>query len=454
MSVAPAPPYAIEIESIDLAGRGVARRDGKVVFVDGALTGERVQVVTTRSKASYETARTIVVERASSERVAPRCPHFGLHPGACGGCSLQHMDARAQVAIKQRALEDTLWHIGKLRPQRLLRPIEGPAWHYRHRARLSVRYVANKGGTLVGFHERASSFVADMSECHVLPARLSKLLPLLRALIDALSIRARLPQIEVAADGDEQVILVLRVLESPSREDRERLVEFMRRHDISVWLQPGGPASATPLAESDPVELVLRLPEFGIALPFAPTDFTQVNPWINEVLVGRVVRLLAPRPDDVVADFFCGLGNFTLPLATRAQRVIGLELHDGLLARARAAAASNGLALRIELAAHDLTRWVDDDWRALCARHGAIARVLLDPPREGALAIARAFAAPESRGSRPQAMVYVSCNPSTLARDCAVLVHEGHWQLEAAGVVNMFPHTAHVESMAMLTPQQ
>jgi len=213
-------------------------------------------------------------------------------------------------------------------------------------------------------------------------------------------------------------------------------------------------ASAAPLAEGDPVELVLRLPEFGVALPFAPTDFTQVNPWLNEVLVRQAVRLLAPQPDDVVADFFCGLGNFTLPLATRAQRVIGLELHEGLLARARAAAASNGLALKIELAASDLTRWAVDDWRQLYARHGAIARVLLDPPREGALAIARAFAAPESRASRPEAMVYISCNPSTLARDCAVLVHEGQWQLAAAGVVNMFPHTAHVESMALLKPQQ
>ncbi len=438
---------------MDLEGRGVARREGKVVFVEGALPGERVQVVTTRSKASYETARTIEVVRASSERVAPRCPHFGLHPGACGGCSLQHMDARAQVAIKQRALEDTLWHIGKLRPQRLLRPIEGPAWHYRHRARLSVRYVAKKGGSLVGFHERASSYVADMRECHVLPARLSSLLPLLRLLIDTLSIRARLPQIEVAAGADGQMILVLRVLEAPSREDREQLQEFMRCYGVSFWLQPGGPATAAPLAASDPVQLALRLPEFGVAVPFAPTDFTQVNPWVNEVLVGRALQLLAPQPDDAVVDFFCGLGNFTLPLATRARRVIGLELHDDLLARACAAAASNGLALKIEFAATDLTRWAVDDWKALCARHGAIARVLLDPPREGALAIARALAAPEARGSRPQAMVYVSCNPATLARDCAVLVHEGQWQLVAAGVVNMFPHTAHVESVALLTQE-
>ena len=444
-------PIELEIESLDLEGRGIAHRDGKVIFVAGALPGERVRAQLRRSKPSYETAETIEVLRGSALRTRPRCPHFGLAPGQCGGCAMQHLEPAGQVAVKQRALEDALWHIGKLRPQQVLRPIHGPAWHYRYRARLSVRDVVKKGGVLVGFHERASSYVADMRECHVLPARVAALLPPLRDLVAALSIRQRLPQIELAvgaADGAERIVLVFRHLDPPTLADRARLAEFGVRHGIEPWLQPGGPQTAVPLAAAAG-PLQLALPEFGVALPFGPTDFTQVNHRINEVLVRRALQLLDPQPRERVADFFCGLGNFTLPLATRAARVVGLEGSAALVERATAAATANGLAGRIRFAARNLFDWTPADWEALQGSDGPIDAVLVDPPREGALAVAQALA---GASRAPRRVVYVSCNPATLARDCAVLVHEGSWQLKAAGVVNMFPHTTHVESIAVLEP--
>lgn len=440
--------FVVEVDSIDLEGRGVARREGKVVFVEGALPRERVRVERLRAKPNYETARTVAVLRASSQRVAARCPHFGLHAGACGGCSMQHVEARAQVAIKQRALEDSLWHIGRLRAELILRPIVGPAWHYRQRARLAVRDVEKKGGVLVGFHERASSYVADMRECHVLPERVGALLVPLRELIGGLTLRKRLPQIELAACGDA-VALVLRVLQPPTTEDLDRLRRFAAEHAVELWLQPGGPETARPMEATAARTLRLDLPEFGVVLPFAPTDFTQVNHRINEVLVRCAVRSLAPAPGDRVLDFFSGLGNFTLPLATRAERVLGIEGSAALVQRARTAAADNRLADRASFEVGDLFAWTADDWRRCEVKLGRIDRVLIDPPREGALAVARTLAAV---ARKPLRAVYVSCNPATLARDCAVLVHEGRWKLRAAGVVNMFPHTAHVESIAILEP--
>ncbi|HEU0200663.1 MAG TPA: 23S rRNA (uracil(1939)-C(5))-methyltransferase RlmD [Burkholderiaceae bacterium] len=439
--------HDFEVESLDLEGRGVAHREGKVVFIEGALPRERVRAEITRAKPSYETARVVEVQRQSALRVTPRCPHFGLVPGACGGCSFQHLEPRAQLAVKQRVLEDALWHIGRVHPEVVLRPIQGPSWGYRHRARLAVRYVAKKGGTLVGFHERSSSYVADMRECHVLPPALSALLPELRALVDDLSIRQRLPQIEVAVGAGEtgpRTVLVLRVLEPPSAADLDRLRAFQARFGIELWLQPGGPATAAPLSGTAQ-QLYLDLPEHDVRLPFLPTDFTQVNHRINEVLVRRVLRLLDPQPGERIVDCFCGLGNFTLPLARRAARVIGIDGSAELLRRAREAAALNGLAAQVEFRQSDLFAWTAADWDAL----GVVDAVLFDPPREGALAVARVLA-----GTRcsPRRLVYVSCNPATLARDCAVLVHEGQWRLQAAGVVNMFPHTSHVESIALLMP--
>jgi 23S rRNA (uracil1939-C5)-methyltransferase len=444
--------FEVEIESLDQEGRGVGHRDGKAVFVEGALPGERTVYERRRQKARYETGRAEQIACESPARVTPRCPHAGLHVGACGGCSMQHIDVRAQIAFKQRVLEDALWHVSRVRPQMMLRPIEGPTWRYRHRARFAVRHVAKKGGVLVGFHERASSYVADIRQCEVVPKKVSDLLLPLRELVASLSIRERLPQIELAVGSDEDsdsVVLVFRVLQAPTAPDRALLSEFGRAHAIGIWLQPGGPDTAAPL--DDPHQLSLRLPEFGVTLPFSPTDFTQVNHSVNEALVSRAVRLLAPAPRDCIADFFCGLGNFTLPLATRARSVIGLEGSQKLVERARHAATLNRLQDRAQFEMRDLFEFAEDDWRALVARHGRIDGVLIDPPREGALAVAQALltAAPP-----PVRVVYVSCNPATLARDCGLMVHKGGWILRSAGVVNMFPHTSHVESIALLEPPE
>ncbi len=442
----------LQVDSLDLDGRGIARHEGKVVFVPGALPGERVRAEIVGHKPRFDRARLIEILHESALRVRPACPHFGLHPGACGGCSMQHVAPRAQVAIKQRALEDALWHLARLRAEQVLRPVEGSPWGYRHRARLAVRYVAKKGGVLVGFHERASSYVADMRECHVLPGRVSRLLVPLRELIGELSLRERLPQIEVAVGQSaaaERIVLVLRVLQAPTAEDRERLASFASRHGVAIWLQPGGPQTAAPMLAEDNRELALALPEFDLAITFAPTDFTQVNHRINEVLVRTAVRLLDPGVDDRLVDFFCGLGNFTLALARRSAAVLGLEGSGELLARAREAAERSQLTDRAGFAVRNLFEFNAADWGQLQSSFGPVDRVLIDPPREGALAVARALAA---AAQRPRRVVYVSCNPATLARDCAVLVHEGGWTLRAAGVVNMFPHTSHVESIAVLEP--
>jgi len=441
----------LQVESLDLEGRGVARSEGKVVFIAGALPGERVRAEIVGRKPKFDRARLIEVLRESPLRARPACPHFGLHAGACGGCSMQHVEPRAQVAIKQRVLEDALWHLGRLRPARVLRPIEGSAWGYRHRARLAVRHVVKKGGVLVGFHERGSSYVADMRECRVLPPRVSGLLLPLRELVGGLSLRERLPQIEVAVgqadDGVERIVLVLRVLQPPTAEDRARIGAFAAAYAVSIWLQPGGPHTAAPMEPGREDELALALPEFDLVLPFRPTDFTQVNHRINEVLVRAVVRLLDPQPGERVIDFFCGLGNFTLALARRGGAVLGIEGSDELLRRAERAAQRNGLTDRVRFAGRNLFEWTAADWQQTTATFGAVDRVLIDPPREGALELARVLA---GTATGPRRIVYVSCNPATLARDCAVLAHEGGWTLAAAGVVNMFPHTSHVESIAML----
>ena len=446
----------LEVESLDLEGQGVAQRPtedeaghgaGKVVFIEGALPGERVQVQVSRRKNHWEQGQVTAIERPSAQRVVPACPHFGLHAGACGGCKMQHLQPTAQVAVKQRVLEDNLRHLAKVVPERVLRPIEGPAWGYRWRARLSVRFVAKKGTVLVGFHERKSRYVADMQVCPVLPAHVSALLMPLRELIGSMDQRDRLPQIELA-QGDEVTALVLRHLEPLSAADAARLREFGARHAVQWWLQPKGPETVHRLDEGGP-ELAYALPEFGVRMPFKPTDFTQVNPQINRVLVARAVRLLDPQAGDHVIDWFCGLGNFTLPLATRAASVLGIEGSETLVQRARDNAWLNGLQSRTAFEARNL---FEIDAEALVAA-GAADRWLVDPPREGAFALAKVLAdlhaAPREGWLPPRRIVYVSCNPATLARDAGLLVHQAGYRCTAAGVVNMFPHTAHVESIAV-----
>jgi len=455
------------VESLDLDAQGVAHKaDGKVVFIEGALPFEQVSANINRHKNNWEQGTLTAVHRASSQRVTPLCPHFGLHSGACGGCKMQHLHTSAQVAVKQRALEDNLWHLGKVKAEQILRPIEGPHWGYRYRARLSVRFVRKKGVVLVGFHERKSRYVADMQLCPILPPHVDAMLMPLRRLIQSMDAVETCPQIELAC-GDSVTALVLRHLEPLSAGDRERLRAFACDHPgVQWWLQPKGPETVQ-LLDPDGEVLSYALPEFGITMPFKPTDFTQVNPHINRVLVSRALRLLAAQRSERVIDWFCGLGNFTLPIATQARQVLGVEGSETLVARSRqnykqnCALDQSGIALS---PTEFVTRNLFEMTPAMLVGDGVADKWLVDPPREGAFALVRALAdlyqqalgrfdgeatAGVAGWRAPSRIVYVSCNPSTLARDAGLLVHQAGYRCTAAGVVNMFPHTAHVESIAV-----
>lgn len=424
------------IESIDHEGIGVAHVDGKVTFIDGGVTGERVVFARRKSRGRFDLGTVTEVLRESPQRVTPRCRYFGT----CGGCAMQHVDAFAQVAAKQRVLEDNLERLGKVSPALVLPPVVGPAWGYRNRARLSVHYVAKKGGVLVGFHERRSSFVADTMSCEVLAPHVARLIPELREMFTAMELRERIPQLELAV-GAEVTVFVLRHLEPLPGEDAAKLRAFADRHGIQWWLQPKGPETAHPLYPLEAPPLDYRLPEFGLRLAFGPTEFTQVNAGVNRVLVKRAFDLLDPRPGERVGDLFCGLGNFALALATSGAGVIGMEGAASLVRRAEANARANGLEGNTSFVAHDLYA---DPGGAL-RRLGPVDKLLIDPPRDGAVEICKAL--PDA--GAPSRIVYVSCSPSTLARDAGMLVHAKGYRLEAAGVVNMFPHTGHVESIAL-----
>ncbi|MDP1605385.1 MAG: 23S rRNA (uracil(1939)-C(5))-methyltransferase RlmD [Rhodocyclaceae bacterium] len=428
----------VTIESLDYEGRGVAHVDGKAIFIEGALPGERVTYSVYRRKPTFENAHVDAILKASSQRVTPACPHFGV----CGGCSMQHLDATAQVAAKQRVLEDAFWHIGRLRPETMLSPIIGPAWGYRRRARLTVRKVDKKGVVLVGFHEKRRGYVAVMDSCAVLPAPISGLLLKLRELVASLSIPDRVPQIEVAG-GDGPTALVLRILAAPSADDESLLREFADRHGVVLYLQTAGPESATLFHPPDAPMPAYHLPEFDVTLRFRPTDFTQVNHDVNRVLVRRALGFLDIQPGERVADMFCGLGNFTLPLARMGARVVGVEGSAPLIARAKENAVFNGLAERIEYHVANLFTVTPES----LAAWGSFDKMLIDPPRDGAMELVKSMGAPGE--AAPSRIVYVSCSPATLARDAAVLVHEKGYRLVAAGVANMFPHTSHVESIAL-----
>lgn len=430
----PVEPFVVRVDDLTHEGQGVARRDGKAIFVEGALPGEEVRCVYTARRSRRDEARTVEVLRAAPERIEPRCAHFGV----CGGCALQHLQPSEQLAVKQRWLLDSLTHIGKVRPEQVLEPMIGPLWGYRRRARLGVKHVAKKGRTLIGFRERRSPFVADLRRCEVLDERLGGLLEPLAQLIDTLSIRDRLPQIEIAG-GDETMGLNFRVLAPPSDEDRAQLQAFGERHGFALYLQPGGPDSVRALWPEQP-ELGYRLPDFDLDLKFQPWHFIQINAAINRQLVGRACEFLQVGPEDRVLDLFCGLGNFTLALARRAREVVGVEGDASLVEWARHNAVRNDAANAIFHAA-DLTGDLRDQGWA----RGGYERVLLDPPRSGALEMIPWVAALGA-----ERVVYVSCHPATLARDVGELVHRFAYRLESVGVLDMFPHTAHVESMAVL----
>jgi 23S rRNA (uracil1939-C5)-methyltransferase len=461
------PPDWLHVESLDLEAQGVAHKDdGKVVFIKGALPFEWVSANIHRKKNNWEQGMVTAIHRESSQRVQPQCPHFGLHEGACGGCKMQHLHIGAQVAVKQRVLEDNLWHLGKVRADTILRPIEGPAWGYRYRARISVRHVRKKGTVLVGFHERKSGYVADMKECHVLPPHVSALLLPLRALITSMEAMETCPQIELAC-GDRVIALVLRHMEALSAGDLALLRAFAAKHEgVQWWLQPKG-LETVHLLDEGGEELSYDLPEFGIHMPFKPTDFTQVNPHINRVLVSRSLCLLDAQKHERVIDWFCGLGNFTLPIATQAREVLGVEGSEALVARSRENYAKNkalALADRALAATNFVARNLFEMTPAVLIQDGVADKWLIDPPREGAMALVQALADlhqqtqdpatnPPTPGAEhwtaPKRIVYVSCNPATLARDADILVHQAGYRLSSAGMVNMFPHTAHVESMAV-----
>lgn len=421
----------LTVQALDAEGRGVARNaQGKVVFVEGALGAERVEARKVHDKRKFQLAQATRILEPAFGRREPRCPHFGR----CGGCATQHADARTQMAAKQRGLEDCLARIGKVKPESLLPIVYGEEWGYRRRARFSARYVESKGGALVGFRERRSTLVADMRRCEVLPPGIAGLIAPLRELVAGLSVRERLPQIEVAA-GEGGTVLLLRHLEPLSAADKARLRAFAQHHGVNTWLQPEGPDSAKPFWPEAHEPLRYDLPEFGLRIRFRPSDFTQVNFGVNRVLVSRAIGLLDPRPGERIADLFCGLGNFTLPIAVRGAEVIGFEASAPLIERARQNALENGVVAQFEVA---------DLFRPDLGHFGRFDKFLLDPPREGAAGVIKAL--PEAW---PRRIVYVSCDPATLARDADTLVNAKGFRLVSAGVVNMFPHTAHVESIAL-----
>ena len=423
------------IESVDHEARGVGRNDNKVVFVENALPQEIVGVDIRRRKPSYETGVSTYIKSVSASRIKPRCVNFGV----CGGCSFQHVDARTQLAIKQRVLEDALERIGSVRPEQILSPICGPQFNYRSRARLSSRYVIKKEKALVGFREKGKSYVVDMASCEVLPDHISRLLPELKLLVQSFSIRDRVPQIEVACGNDVNV-LAFRMLEDPSLEDLRLLEQFAAKHDLVIFMQRGGPTTLTQIYPDEPVALTYSITDMNLTYEFGLSEFTQVNTDVNSVLVRRAMSMLDLKPTDRVADLFCGLGNFSLAIARSGAQVIGLEANQELIDRAIDNAARNELSDLCDFKVANLFTDGCPDYRSL----QSMDKLLIDPPRDGAAEVIKGVGS-----DGPKKIVYVSCNPATLARDAGTLVHEHGYRLLSAGIVNMFPNTSHVESIAL-----
>ena len=428
-------PETATIDSATHDGRGIAAVSGKKVFVAGALPGEIVEFIRRKSRRNFDEAELLQVIEPSSDRIDAKCEAFGR----CGGCSLQHVSEDYQRSIKEQTLKDNLQRIGKVEPDSWLEPMTGPVWAYRRRARLAVKDVAAKGRVLVGFRERHAPYITDMHRCEVLSEPVGGLIDELSELVACLSIRARLPQIEIAA-AENSIAMVFRVLDDPTEEDQRHLIEFGRAHGFRIYLQPGG-LDSLQLIEPASVDesLYYTLPEFDIKIDFEPIDFVQVNSDINQRMVKFAIEQLRVGPDDRVLDLFCGIGNFSLPMARRAGTVLGVEGEKSLVARAAENARKNALE-NVEFRVADLSKidgseaWVKAGWD----------RVLLDPARSGAAEVIE-----QMRLLNPERIVYVSCHPGTLARDAGTLVHEQGYHLETAGIIDMFPHTAHVESIAV-----
>ena len=424
-----------EVSIVDLShdGRGVARVDGKALFVAGALPGETVRARIVKRSRHFDEARTVEVLQASPQRVTPKCPHFGT----CAGCVLQHLDEDQQIVAKQRVLMDNLERIGHVTPEAILPALVGDNWGYRRKGRFSVRRVEKKDKTLVGFREQDPRFVADLSVCHTVIPQIGEKVSDLAALVEGLDGKRDIPQIEFIA-GDDAIALTVRHLQPLSEHDRTALAAFAREHGFAIFLQPGGVESVHPLWP-EVVPLSFRLPQWDVELAFRPLDFIQVNASLNQKMIEHALRLLDARPEDRVLDLFCGLGNFTLPLARGVREVVGVEGDAGLVARAKENAGRNGLA-NAQFFAADLTQ---DQRQAPWMRQG-FDKLLLDPPRSGAIDVLRQL--PLKKFER---IVYVSCHPGSLARDAGYLVNEQGFTLKAAGALDMFPHTAHVESIAL-----
>ncbi len=427
-------PFEIRIQDLTHDAAGVAKQaDGKALFIPDSLPGEQVRYMRTRRRRDFDEGRLLEVLQPSGERVIPQCPHFGV----CGGCSLQHLEASAQLELKQRWLLDNLTRNGKVQPETLLPPLTGPLWGYRRRARLSVRHVYKKERVLVGFREREKPIVTAMESCEVLDPVFGRRLTELGELIAGLSIHDQLPQIEVAV-GDGSAAMVMRVLREPSVADRETLKAYSRKTGIGIWLQPGRPDQLEALLPDMP-EMSYRLPNHNVEIRFAPNDFIQINADINRRMVDQAMTLLDLQPQDTVLELFSGLGNFSLPLARQAAKVVAVEGESGLVGRAKSNAELNGIK-NVEHHVADLSV-VAADVAWLGSRYDA---VLLDPPRTGARDIL-----PQLAIGQPRRILYVSCHPGTLARDAGLLVHEHGYRLRVAGIMDMFPHTSHVESMAL-----
>ena len=423
----------VEIESLTHDGRGVARLDGKTVFVAGALPGERALIRYIKRHRNYDEARVEELLSRSVDRVEPRCPHFGI----CGGCAFQHLPAGRQIEVKQNVLAENFERIGKVSPERWLPPLGDEEWGYRRKGRLSVKWVEQKNKAVVGFREDNPRFIADLSVCHTLLPEVGQRIDALSELIGSLEARREIAQIEIAA-GDDTVALVFRHLLPLVEADREKLKAFGVQHDLAILLQPKGPDSVHPLWP-ETLDLHFRIVDADVDLAFKPLDFIQVNAGMNQRMIRRTLDLLDVQADDVVLDLFCGLGNFTLPIARRAAAAVGVEGDEGLVARAAANAERNDIDNARFHAADLLLNHASAAWA-----RGEYGKLLLDPPRSGAAAVLDYL--PRKGTDR---IVYVSCHPGSLARDAGILVNRHRFRLAEAGVMDMFPHTAHVESIAL-----